>query len=200
MIARLRGTLVEKQPGGALIDVAGVGYQVSIPLSTYYDLGEPGTPVELHIHTHVREDTLALFGFRTRREKELFVRLIGIGGVGPKTAIALLSGLGPGELIEAVRDRDAARLASIPGVGRKTAERILVDLADRIGALEESAAAGGEASGGDGARRDLVSALVNLGYNARAASDVAARVLKGAPTPAPPFEQLLRQALRLLSR
>ena len=199
MIARLCGTLVEKRPGGVLVDVQGVGYQVTIPLSTYYGMGEPGCRVELYVHTHVREDTLALFGFRTRRERDLFVRLIGIGGVGPRTAIAVLSGLGPAELVEAVRDRDAARLASIPGVGRKTAERILVDLSDRLRSLEDEGGVEAE-PGRRGSRGDLVSALVNLGYNARVATDVAGRVLDGAPEPAPPFEQLLRQSLRLLSR
>ncbi len=207
MIARLAGTLLTKQPGRAVIDVGGIGYEVLIPLSTYYEIGDPGGRVELHIHTHVREDTLALFGFRTGREKELFVRLIGVSGIGPKTAIALLSGLEIGELIEAVRQRDGGRLASIPGIGRKTADRILLELVDRLDAIEAaeaSAAAAGSGPGGVAAgasvRQDLVSALVNLGYNARVAGEAAGRVLKGRGGHAPPFETLLRETLRVLSR
>jgi Holliday junction DNA helicase RuvA len=203
MIARLSGTLIDKQPGLAVVDVSGVGYEVAIPLSTYYALGDPGSRVELHVHTHVREDILALFGFRTRRERDLFVRLIGVSGVGPKTAIAVLSGLGPEDLIAAVRGRNVERLSSIPGIGRKTAERILLELADRLEALEGSAdrAASGRGAG-DGAfvRQDLVSALVNLGYNARVAADAAGRVLGGTAGPAPPFEILLRETLKILSR
>jgi holliday junction DNA helicase RuvA len=208
MIARLAGTLLDKQPGYAVVDVAGVGYHVAIPLSTYYELGDPGSRVELHVHTHVREDMLALFGFRTRREKDLFARLIGVSGVGPKTAIAVLSGLGSDDLIDAVRGRDAGRLASIPGVGRKTAERIILDLADRLDTLEASAEAGPEqgrrSTPSASMRQDLVSALVNLGYNARVAADVTGRVLKeaarDAAVPAAPFESLLRETLRILSR
>ena len=150
MIARLAGTLLTKQPGRAVIDVGGIGYEVQIPLSTYYEIGDPGGRVELHIHTHVREDMLALFGFRTGREKELFVRLIGVSGVGPKTAIALLSGLETGELIEAVRQRDGGRLSSIPGIGRKTADRILLELVDRLDAIETADASAAVAGTGPG--------------------------------------------------
>ena len=203
MIARLSGTLVDKQPGSAVVDVGGVGYQLSIPLSTYSEIGEPGARVELHVHTHVREDALALFGFRTRFEKEIFTRLIAVNGVGPRTALAVLSGLGAQDLFEAVRSRDVTRLSSVPGVGRKTAERIAVDLADRLDSL--SAPGDGSAAGSSGAvradvRQDLVSALVNLGYNARVAADAAGRVLRGSPVPAPPFHALLRETLKILSR
>src|SRR2546425_11590974 len=130
MIARLSGTLVDKQPGAAVVDVAGVGYQVSIPLSTYYELGDPGSRVELHVQMQVREDAIALFGFHTRFEKEIFTRLIGVSGIGPRTALAVLSGLGGAELIESVRARNVDRLSSVPGIGRKTAERIVIDLAE----------------------------------------------------------------------
>ncbi len=179
MIARLAGTLLDKQPGAAVVDVGGVGYQVSIPLSTYYELGEPGSRVELHVHTHVREDAIALFGFHTLFEKEIFSRLIGVS--------------------------DVVRLSSVPGIGRKTAERIVVDLADRIESLRPSLAPGTAAEqGARGAdsdlRQDLVSALVNLGYNARVAADAAGRVLKAADAPSPPFQALLRETLRILSR
>jgi len=210
VIARLAGTLLDKQPGRAVVDVAGVGYELTIPLSTFYQLGDPGSRVELHVHTHVREDALALFGFRTRREKDLFARLIGVTGVGPKTAIAVLSGLGADDLIEAVRQRDAGRLAAVPGIGRKTADRILLELADRLDALEAAGAAdeplgAGPPGSGRGRaraflRQDLVSALVNLGYNARVAADAAARVLGDASGTALPFEVLLRESLKILSR
>ncbi len=208
MIARLAGTLVIRQPGRVVIDVSGVGYEVLIPLSTYYGLGEAGGRVELQIHTHVREDTLTLFGFRTNREKELFVRLIAVSGIGPKTAIAVLSGLEADELIDAVRQGDGARLASVPGIGRKTAERILLELADRLDVIDAQGGAAGASAGPGSAsgapnsvRKDLVSALVNLGYNARVAGDAAGRVLKErGGDPSPPFETLLRETLRTLSR
>jgi Holliday junction DNA helicase RuvA len=196
MIARLTGTLLEKNPGLLVLDVAGVGYELTIPLGTFRVVGEPGTRLDLHVHTHVREDTLALYGFATRLEKDLFVRLIAVNGVGPKTAVALLSGLGAEPLVEAVRRRDIRRLSSAPGIGRKTAERIALDLADR---LETLAAPERRDAAPAGVKEDLVSALVNLGYNARAASEAVTGALDGAPTE-PPFEDLLRRALRTLSR
>ena len=196
MIARLKGLLLEKNPGALVLDVAGVGYELTIPLGTFRAVGEPGSRIDLHVHTHVREDTLSLYGFATRLEKDLFVRLLAVSGVGPKTAVALLSGLGAEPLVEAVRRRDIKRLSGAPGIGRKTAERIAVDLADRLDAL---APPDGAAPAPAGLKEDLVSALVNLGYNARAASEAAAGALDGAPTE-PPFEDLLRRALRTLSR
>jgi Holliday junction DNA helicase RuvA len=203
MIARLTGTLLEKHPGQLVVNVGGVGYDVAVPLGTYRGLGEPGSRVDLHVHMHVREDTLALFGFLTRLEKDLFIRLIGVNGVGPKLAVAILSGLGAEDLIAAVRGRDAGRLASVPGVGRKTAERVLLEIGGRIDALA-GAAAGGAASLDAGAaevRRDLVSALVNLGYNARVASEAADRALldrRAGETPV--FEVILRSTLKSLAR
>jgi Holliday junction DNA helicase RuvA len=196
MIARLTGTLLEKNPGLLVLDVAGVGYEVTIPLGTFRVVGEPGARVDLHVHTHVREDTLALYGFATRLEKELFVRLLAVNGVGPKTAVALLSGLGAEPLVDAVRRRDIRSLSGAPGIGRKTAERIALDLADRLDAL---AAPERRDRAPAGVKEDLVSALVNLGYNARAASEAAAGALDGVPAE-PPFEDLLRRALRTLSR
>lgn len=202
MIARLSGTLIEKRPGAVVIDVGGVGYEVTIPLPTFRGLGEAGTRVELHVHTHVREDTLALFGFATRREKDLFVILLGVNGVGPKTAVAMMSGLGAGDLVDAVRRRDVRRLSSVPGIGRKTAERIVLEVADRMASLERDAGDAGAAGMDTGALRDdLVSALVNLGYNARAAGTAAARALDDAgQAPPPEFEAVLRRALKSLSR
>ena len=198
MIAHLTGMLIDKQPGSVIVDVGGVGYQLAIPLSTFYELGDPGSHVSLHVHTHVREDTIALFGFRTPLEKALFGRLIASSGVGPRTAIAVLSGLGPEELIGVVRRRDAARLASVPGIGRKTAERLILELADRIEGLGEPGAGPGQAPG-TGSRQDLVSALVNLGYNSRMAAQTADRILQEAG-PEPVFQDLLRRSLRVLSR
>jgi len=173
-------------------------------LPTFRLLGGIGGGVDLHVHTHVREDALLLFGFATPLEKELFVRLVGVNGVGPKTAIALLSGLGAEDLIDALSRRDLKRLSQVPGVGRKTAERIALEVADRLDALQP---AGGGTAGRDGAARkdlraDLISALVNLGYNARVASEAAERALADAlPGAAPPaFEGILKGALRSLQR
>jgi len=198
MIARLVGTLVDRRPGRVVVDVGGVGYDLSVPLSTYYDLGEPGCHVELHVHTHVREDALLLFGFRTSREKDLFARLISVSGIGPRMAIAVLSSLGPEELVNAVRQRDVATLSKVPGIGRKTAERVVLELVDRLDPPAGSVAA--VARGGDPVREDLVSALVNLGYNPRIAADAADRTLKGAGGTKAVFETLLRQSLKSLSR
>jgi len=196
LIARLIGTLADKRPGRVVVDVGGVGYELTVPLSTYYDLGESGSRVELHVHTHVREDALLLFGFRTGREKDLFARLISVTGVGPKIAIAVLSSLGPDDLASAVRRRDVATLAKIPGIGRKTAERVVLELADRL----EPPAGPVAAPGGAPVRDDLISALVNLGYNARVAADAADRALQGAGGSEAVFETLLRQSLKSLSR
>jgi Holliday junction DNA helicase RuvA len=199
MIAHLRGTLLDKQPGSVVVEAAGVGYELAIPLSTYTVIGEPGETVALHVHTHVREDALALFGFGTRLEKDLFQRLIAVSGVGPKTAVALLSGLGAEALIAAVRARDVRRLSSVPGIGRKTAERIALEIADRIEALSRGAAL--PARGPARMQDDLVSALLNLGYNARAAEDAAAAAMDEKETSPPAgFEALFRRALRSLAR
>ncbi len=132
MIAFLTGRLLEKHPNRVTVDVHGVGYDVAVPLSTFYALGEPGADVSLRIHTHVREDALALFGFATPLEQLLFERLIAVSGIGPRLALAVLSGIEPAELVRAVRSQDTARLTAIPGVGKKTAERIGLELKDRL--------------------------------------------------------------------
>ena len=174
MIAFLRGTVLEKQPQRLIIDVGGVGYEVLVPLSTYFDAAEPGsaTPVSLHVHTHVREDALQLFGFASRFELDLFTRLIGISGIGPKLALAVLSGIEPAELVRAVRTQNIARLTGIPGIGKKTAERIGLELKDRLpdgfGAAEPA-----PLSPNDQVRADLLSALANLGYPRPSASNCA---------------------------
>ena len=197
MIANLRGTLSEKAPSRLVVDVAGVGYDVQVPLSTFYVLGDPGTPVSLRIHTHVREDVIALYGFATPLEQDLFERLIAIGGVGPKLALAVLSGIEPAELITAVRLQDVARLTAIPGIGKKTAERIGLELKDRLPASLQ-AVGQVQATPGDQQRTDLLSALLNLGYQRPVAEKAIDRVLQGSA--GAPFEQALKDTLRALMK
>lgn len=195
MIAALRGLLLRKEPQEVVVDVAGVGYRVTIPLSTFYRLGEPGAEVALLTHTHVREDALALFGFLTPAEQALFERLIAVSGVGPKLAIAILSGIEAPELVAALRSSDVARLTRIPGVGKKTAERLVLELKDKVqglAAAEEAPAAAAPAGG----KEDLVSALVHLGYSRPEAERGVERALKEGDGR---FEDLLRRSLRILS-
>src|ERR671916_1840799 len=139
MIAQLSGTLSAKHATSVIVDVGGVGYEVTIPVSTFYDLGEPNSSIKLRIYTHVREDALQLFGFRTARERELFTLLISVSGIGPKSGIAMLSGMNADEIITAIRTNNLARLTSIPGVGKKTAERLVLDLRDKMAALSSPA-------------------------------------------------------------
>ena len=164
MIAFLKGRLAEKHPNRVIVDVGGVGYDVQVPLSTFYALGEPGADVALRIHTHVREDALALFGFATPLEIALFERLIAISGIGPRLALAVLSGIEPAELVRAVRGQDLARLTAIPGVGKKTAERISLEMKHRLTpALEAEAGAAPGPPVEDSVSADVLSALLNLG-------------------------------------
>jgi Holliday junction DNA helicase RuvA len=193
VIARLKGTLVEKTPNRLVVDVGGVGYDLLVPLSTFYGIGEPGSDVALRVHTHVREDVIALYGFGTAVEQDLFERLIAIGGIGPKLALAVLSGIDPGELVRAIRSQDVARLTKIPGIGKKTAERIGLELKDRLpSTLQPSAAA--PAGPGDQLRDDLLSALTNLGYQRPIAEKAIDAAIK--KTPDASFENLLRDILR----
>ena len=197
MIARLHGRIVEKHPHRVIVDVHGVGYDLHIPLSTFYGLGEPGADAVFQVHTHVREDTLALFGFATALELRVFEKLIGISGIGPRLALAVLSGIEPAELVRAVGRGDVRRLTGIPGIGKKTAERMGLELRDRLPAVLET---GPEAEAGEepgAARSDLVSALVNLGYTrppAERAVDAALGAGDGS------FEQVLRRALKEIAR
>ena len=197
MIAQLRGRLVEKHPNRVIVDVQGVGYDVHVPLSTFYGLGEPGEEVVFRVHTHVREDTLALFGFTTSLELRLFQRLIGITGIGPRLALAVLSGIESADLVQAVRQGDVARLTGIPGIGKKTAERIGLELKDRLPAGLDLEPDGPDLEAGETDKRgDLLSALLNLGYHrplAERAVDAALRVGDGT------LEQTLRQALKELA-
>jgi Holliday junction DNA helicase RuvA len=196
MIGQLRGRLAEKRPNQVLVDVGGVGYVVQVPLSTYAALGELHTEVTLLIHTHVREDALALYGFVSSREKHFFEMLLSASGVGPSLALKILSGMSVEELVPAIRGSDLARLTRIPGVGRKTAERMVVELKDKL----ETVAVETErptASSAAGIEADVVSALVNLGYDARVAENAVAEAKREAG--AGNFEKLLRAALQALS-
>jgi len=200
VIARLRGKLLEKQPNRIVVDVGGVGYDVSVPLSTFYGLGEPGTDVAVRVHTHVREDALALYGFASVLELDLFERLIGISGIGPKVALGVLSGIEPGELIGAIERGDVARLTAIPGVGKKTSERIVLELKDRLPRAHAAAPAASDgALEGAVVRDDLLSALMNLGYHRPLAERAVDAALKTAGRDAG-FERTLRQALRELAK
>jgi holliday junction DNA helicase RuvA len=202
VIAHLRGSILEKHPNRIVIDVNGVGYDVFVPLSTYYGLGDAGAAIALRIHTHVREDAFVLYGFATRLEQELFERLIGVSGIGPKVALAVLSGIEPQEFIRAIERGDLARLTAIPGVGKKTSERIVLELKDRLPrAQAEAAAAGVTAPESPAMRDDVVSALVNLGYHrplAEKAAEAAITTIGSASDAS--FERALKQALREVAK
>jgi len=200
VIAQLRGRIVEKHPNRVIVDVSGVGYEVFVPLSTFYNLGEPEGDITLRTHTHVREDTLSLYGFATLLEQELFERLIGVSGIGPKVALAVLSGIEPLEFIRAIERQDLARLTAIPGVGKKTSERIVLELKDRLPRPQVAAAAlGADAMPAvSDVRDDVLSALVNLGYHRPLAEKAVASAIKIAPDAG--FERTLKQALRELSK
>ena len=169
MIGYLRGKLVDKRPNQILVDVNGVGYVVSIPLSTFYSLGELHDDVTVLVHTHLREDSIALYGFLTAREKQFFELLISASGVGPSLALKILSGMSVDELLPAIRAGDLVRLTRIPGVGRKTAERIVVELRDKLAAMEAPQPERVPAAGRSQLESDVISALLNLGYDRRAA-------------------------------
>jgi holliday junction DNA helicase RuvA len=205
MIAHLSGTLLSKQANSVIVDVAGVGYEVTIPLSTFYDLEDTGAPVQLRIYTHVREDTLQLFGFKTARERELFLKIITVSGIGPKLGITLLSGMSADELIASIRTNNLARLTLIPGVGRKTAERLIMELREKVAELssaqlEEELGAKPEVSEPteDTVRSDSLSALLNLGYQRSAAEKaIDAALGEGGEVT---VESILRRSLKKLAR
>jgi holliday junction DNA helicase RuvA len=200
VIAHLRGRILEKQPTRVVVDVGGVGYDVAVPLSTFYGLGEPGAEVALRVHTHVREDALALYGFATVLELDLFNRLISISGIGPKLALAVLSGIEPPDLVSAIERGDLARLTAIPGVGKKTSERIVLELRDRLPrAHAATVPAGGAAADGLIVRDDLLSALMNLGYHRPLAEKAVDAALKTVGREAG-FELTLKQALREVAK
>ena len=196
MIGLLRGQLIEKRPNVVLLDVAGVGYQVLIPLSTFTSLGGLHDEVTLLVHTHVREDQLLLYGFLTAREKQCFELLISASGVGPSLALKILSGMSLDELVPAIRQSDLAQLVRIPGVGRKTAERIVVELRDKLAAVEVASSA--KPATRSQTEEDVASALLNLGYERRAVEKAIEQGRAGGGD-APTFETLLRSALHQLS-
>jgi Holliday junction DNA helicase RuvA len=199
MIAFLRGTLLEKHPNQAIVETGGVGYDVTVPVSTFTHLPNAGAEVRLRIHTHVREDALALYGFLTQDEKGLFEKLINVSGIGPKLAITILSGLAAADLIHAIRRGEVERLVRIPGIGKKTAERMVLELRDKVPAVtgEEPEPAAEALSAID---QDVLSALLNLGCGrpqAEAAVRKAKALAAGSPAPAE-FEPLFRRALELV--
>jgi Holliday junction DNA helicase RuvA len=199
LIAHLRGRILEKHPNRIVVEVNGIGYDVSVPLSTFYGLGEPGGEIALRIHTHVREDALALYGFASLLEQELFERLIGVSGIGPKLALAVLSGIEPLELVQAIERGDLARLTAIPGVGKKTSERIVLELKDRLPRVRPAAAAIGGEPAAPALRVDLLSALMNLGYHRPLAEKAVDSALRAGGADAG-FELTLKQALRELAK
>ena len=199
MIAHLQGRILEKQPNRVIVDVHGVGYDVHVPLSTFYEMAEPGGEIALRIHTHVREDALVLYGFATMLELQLFERLIGVSGIGPKLAMAVLSGIEPNELVAAIRQANVVRLTGIPGVGKKTAERIGLELKDKMATFMPSEVAISPAAAAtETLRTDVLSALMNLGYHRPLAERALDAALKAIPSG--PFEHTLKYALRELAR
>jgi len=189
MIAHLEGRVLDLAPGRVVLVAGGVGYEVNVPLSAHPQLAGSDTAA-LFIHTHVREDTLALYGFPTRRERDTFRSLLAVSGIGPRTALALLSSLTPDDVVAAVEGDQWRRLAAVPGIGKRTAERLVVELKGKLGQVVQPAAVS--------LRDDAISALVNLGYAARAAEDVVAELLRA--TPELELGALLRQALKKLVR
>jgi holliday junction DNA helicase RuvA len=195
MIAHLRGRLIAKHPNQAIVEAAGVGYDVTISVPTFSDLPAMGAEVELHIHTHVREDALALYGFLRRPEKHLFEKLITVSGIGPKLAITILSGMATGEMVGAIRSNDFARLTKIPGVGRKTAERMCVELRDKLDGFGEPQPAVAARSA---IEEDVMSALTNLGYQRALAEKAVERAVQSAGREN--FDAIFRAALGSLSK
>jgi holliday junction DNA helicase RuvA len=193
MIAHLRGRVLEKHPTRVIVETAGVGYELHVPLSSFAAIGEPGSDVALRVHTHVREDAIQLFGFATALELSLFERLVSVSGIGPRLALAVLSGIAPNELAQAISTSDVARLVSIPGIGKKTAERIVLELKDKLSSITPA-----PTSPAEGMRADLVSALVNLGYHRPAVEKALDQALREETSGG--FEPALRAALRTLAR
>jgi Holliday junction DNA helicase RuvA len=182
------------------VDVHGTGYRIIVPLSTFYELPKEDQPVVLHVHTHVREDAISLYGFHTREEREVFQMMISVSGIGPKLAVNILSGIAAGALVRAVTEEDLKRLTGIPGVGKKTAERMILELKDKAAKLgrDDVTVCTVAVKTGDQVKEDALSALVNLGYKGSAVKDVVDRIMREAAE-TPSLDQLLKQALRTLA-
>jgi Holliday junction DNA helicase RuvA len=195
VIAHLRGKLISKHPNQAIVECAGVGYDVTITIPTYSDLAGEGNEVSLFIHTHVREDALSLFGFLRAQEKQLFEKLISVSGIGPKLAITILSGMATEQMVGAIRGNDIARLTKIPGIGKKTAERMVLELRDKL----EGFGAAPSAQAISPVEEDVISALVNLGYQ-RAAAERALAVATRSSAGNASFDTLFRDVLGALSK
>jgi Holliday junction DNA helicase RuvA len=195
MIAHLRGKLLAKHPNQAIVETAGVGYDVTISVPTFSDLPDVGSDIALHIHTHVREDVIALYGFQRASEKALFEKLISVSGIGPKLAITILSGMGADEMVGAIRGNDLARLTRIPGIGRKTAERMVLELRDKLAQAIPAAPATTALSATE---EDVLSALVNLGYQRAVAEKALSAATKNGRCGS--FDSVFREALAALSK
>lgn len=194
MIAYLKGNLIQKTPQSVVVNIGGVGYCAAIPLSTYFRLGEENSSVELHIYTHLTDNALALYGFSTKEERDLFLRLINISGIGPKLALNVLSGIGPVELEEAVQSSDIARITLIPGIGKKTAMRIALELQEKMEKQEKLLHAKGSKE-----REDLISTLMNLGFRRKEVEGVVDQTIKTF-TSAAGIEKLLRECLKKMAK
>ncbi len=197
MFAQLTGTLIHKSTEYLIIDVGGVGYQVQVPLSTYYELGDEGTSVSLRIYTAVRQEAITLYGFLTEDEKTIFTRVIQVSGIGPKMGIGVLSGLSAGEFVDAVIRADVRRISGVPGIGKKTAERIILELKDKIKSLSISGDYKGLEAASSPLQEDVISALINLGYQKNRIEKAVAEIVREKKPER--FDDLLRKALRKLS-
>jgi Holliday junction DNA helicase RuvA len=202
MIAFLSGKLLDKQANAVIVDVGGVGYEVSIPLSTFYELGDTGSDVQLRIYTHVREDAIQLFGFKTERERELYLKLISVQGIGARSGITLLSGLSADEIIGAIRSNNLVKLTSIPGVGKKTAERLVIELRDKIDDVSAPSTDGKAIAVGateeDSVYDDALSALIHLGYQKNSAEKALKQAMQDGTEPS--VQKLLRRGLQILAK
>ena len=194
MIAYLKGTIIQKTPSQVVVDIGGVGYCAAIPLSTYFKLGEIGDPVELFIYTHLTDNALSLYGFITKDERELFLKLIAISGIGPKLAMNVLSGIEAPDFVDAVKRSDVARIALVPGIGKKTALRITMELQDKIEKKEKLLAVHGSKE-----KEDLVSSLLNLGFRRKEVERIVDETIRALGTEAE-FEKLLRECLKRMAK
>src|SRR2546423_163081 len=196
MIAHLRGRLIAKHPNNIVVEASGVGYELNISVPTFSDLPAPGTEVAMHVYTHVREDALALYGFLRREEKQLFEKLLNVSGIGPKLAITVLSGMQAEQMVAAIRGNDVALLTRIPGIGKKTAERMVLELRDKL----EQFAASATVSTASPLEEDVLSALTNLGYSRAIAERALGKIAGSQNGNAKSFDALFREALAVMSK